>query len=74
MEVGDEPRRKKIKPMSMGGAAVDAEDRRLTSCTIVEIVQPRSTDIGKVTRIGSWLEASLRSFNTLGSVFLSEVH
>lgn len=73
MEVGDEPRREKIKPMSMGGAAVDTEDRRLTSCAIVEIVQPCATDIDKAICVWSWLESCFRSFNTLVHVVPTKI-
>ena len=65
MEVGDEPRRKKIEPMSMRGATVDAEDSRLTGCAIVKIVQPCCTSFDHVTCVGSWLETAFGTVNTL---------
>jgi hypothetical protein len=38
MEVGDEPRRKEIEPMGMSRTAVNAQYRRTSDCTVVEVM------------------------------------
>jgi hypothetical protein len=73
MEVGYEPRRKEIKPMSMRRTAMDAEDRRSASRAIVQVVEPQSASLDKVLCVGGLPKASLRSFDTLVHVLLIQI-
>src|SRR5919109_901349 len=73
VKVGDEARGKEIEPMPMCRAAVDTQDRRAAGRAVIQVVQSRSMDFDEMIGIGSRLEASLRSLNTLMYVVPTEI-